>query len=178
MIQDSHERFRARVRALATEPPPAPWRMHEPIGVGGLTCVGFGEAAGREFLLVVSHDGRGVFELDGTRLARDRTPVDDRWHDTRRLTAIGIGPLDGVAVPIAGLWGGGLPTMTEDGWVVERMPVDWPHERIVLRPPYPRSGEMVQIHDETLFWIRAAGFSPSGAALVIASTGAVTLVTR
>ena len=80
-----------------------------------MTCVGFGEVAGQDFLLVVSHDGRGVFDLDGTRVARDRTPVDDLWHNSQQLTAIGIGPLDGIAVPLAGLWGGGLPLMTDDG---------------------------------------------------------------
>jgi hypothetical protein len=140
--------------------------------------VGFGEAGAQEFLLVVSHDGRGVFELDGTRVARDRAPLDESWHDDRRLTAMGIGPLDGIAVPMAGLWGGGLPLTTSDGWTVERMPVDWPDERIVLRAPHARGDEMIQIHHETLFEIRAVGFSPSGAALTVASSGEFTLVTR
>jgi hypothetical protein len=177
-VSDQTRRFRKRVRALTTKPPPAPWTLHEAIPVGGLTCVGFGEVAGQDFLLVVSHDGRGVFDLAGTRVARDRTPLHDRWHDDQRLTAIGIGPLAGIAVPIAGLWGGGLPLMTGDGWGVERMPVDWPDERIVLRAPHPRWDEMIQIHHETVFSIRAVGFSPSGAALVIASSGEFSLITR
>jgi hypothetical protein len=152
---------------------------HEPIRVGGLTCVGFGEASGREFLLVVSHDGRGVFDLGGSRVARDRTPLLDKynWHDSSRLTAAGIGPLDGIRVPVAGLWGGGLPLMTNDGWLVERVPVDWPDERIVLRAANAWD-EMVQIHHETLFQMRAVGFSASGSALVIASSGEFTLITR
>jgi hypothetical protein len=58
------------------------------------------------------------------------------------------------------------------------MPVDWPHERIVLRAPDPPWDEMIQIHHETVFEIRAAGFSPSGAALIIASNGEFTLITR
>jgi hypothetical protein len=170
--------IRKRVRALTTQPPPAPWTRHEPIGVGGLTCVGFGEVSGQEFLLVVSHDGRGVFDLHGTRVARDRTPFDDKWHNIRRLTATGIGPLAGIVVPLAGLWGGGLPLMTGDGWVVERIPVDWPDERIVLRAPNPPWDALVQVHHETLFQIRAAGFSPSGGALVMATSGEFTLITR
>jgi hypothetical protein len=171
--------MRKRVRALTTQPPPAPWMPHDPIGVGGLTCVGFGEVSGQEFLLVVSHDGRGVFNLDGTRVGRDRTPRLDKydWHDISRLTAIGIGPLDGIAIPLAGLWGGGLPLTTSDGWVVERIPLDWPDERIILRAANAWD-EMIQIHNETVFEIRAAGFSPSGSALVIASSGEFTLITR
>jgi hypothetical protein len=43
---DEQERFRMRVHALTTQPPPAPWTLHEPIGVGGLTGVGFGEVTG------------------------------------------------------------------------------------------------------------------------------------
>jgi hypothetical protein len=177
-MSDRKRPIRKHVRALTTQHPPAPWTPHESIGVGGLTCVGFGEVSGQEFLLVVSHDGRGVFDLEGTRVARDRTPLDDEWHDPCRLTATGIGPLDGIAVPLAGLWGGGLPLITHDGWIVERIPVDWPDERIVLRTPDPPWDEMVQIHHETLFRVRAAGFSPSGAALVIASSGEFTLITR
>jgi hypothetical protein len=46
---------------------PSQWKRSESIRVGGLTCVGFGHAEGEELLFVVSHDGRGVFALDGTR---------------------------------------------------------------------------------------------------------------
>jgi hypothetical protein len=169
--------IRTRVRALRTKRPPAPWNRRVPVGIGGLTCVGFGAAGGREFLLVISHDGRGVFALDGTRVARDASARSDDWHDPYGLTALGIGPLDGGTVALAGLRGGGLPQMTSDGWTVERIPVDWPDERIILRPPFP-DDEMIQIHHETLFEVRAAGFSPSGAALVIASSGEFTLLTR
>jgi hypothetical protein len=169
--------IRRRMRELRTRTPPEPWNPGAPVGIGGLTCVGFGEAGGREYLLVISHDGRGVFDVDGTRVARDASAMSDDWHDPYALSAVGIGPLDGMRVPVAGLWGGGLPLMTRDGWTVERVPVDWPDERIILRAPFP-ADEMIQIHDETLFEVRAAGFSPSGAALVIASSGEFTLITR
>lgn len=142
-----------------------------------LDLSGLRPARGQDYLLVVGHNGRGVFTLDGTRVARDPSEMDDGWHDALGLSALGIGPLDGVRVPQAGLWGGGLALMTHDGWSVARVPVDWSGERIILRAPYP-DDEEIQVHDETFFEIRAVGFSPSGTALVIASTGEITLLTR
>jgi hypothetical protein len=147
------------------------WSPGRFVRVGGLTCVGFGEADGRELLLVVSHDGRGVFELDLTRVARDRGPIEDSWHDDKRHTAIGIGPLDGVEVPVAGLWGGALPARTSDGWEVELLG----GERVVLRAP---DGQERVVAEETVWEVRAVGFSPRGAALVVATTGDVTVFLR
>jgi hypothetical protein len=102
--------------------PPAPWRPRGAHAVGGLTDVGFGR--GTDLLLVVSHDGRGVFDcLTGARVARDPSmpePDEDDWQDTHELEAEGIGPLAGQTVRTSGLAGGGLPEGTPDGWVAER----------------------------------------------------------
>jgi len=75
------------------------WQLQASILVGGLTNVGFG--ADSDYLLVVSHNGRGVFALpSGDRVARDYEAT-GRWH--RDIEADGIGPLDGQVVPIFGI---------------------------------------------------------------------------
>ena len=79
-------------------------RSHENRGVrpihlhiGGLVAVGF-DATGH-YLLTVSHSGRGVFRTaDWVRVARDSTlayPKDG--------TAVGIGPIEGMTIPVAEL---------------------------------------------------------------------------
>jgi hypothetical protein len=61
--------------------------------------------------------------------------------------------------------------MTRDGWHVEPAP----DQRILLR--YVGT-EAVLIDHQTVSETRAVGFSPSGAALVIATTADITLLTR
>ena len=168
--------FRERVRRLRTEPPPPPWSLVRAILVGGLTDVGFGRADGQEFVLVVSHDGRGVFSSDGRRVARDDAPLDSAWHDERKRTALGIGPLDGERVSLAGLCGGALCGVTGDGWQLERVDLD-AEERVVLMPPEEESG-VVQIADDEVSELRAAGFSPSGVVIVVATTADITIFSR
>src|SRR5262249_21405938 len=139
----------------------------------------FAEADGEEFLLVASHAGRRVFDLAGNRIAQvpAHGHISDEWHDTAHLRVLGIGPLDGRWVAIAGLWGGGLPTMTFDGWGVERVAVDWPDERILLTHPYP-SRRKSQIHEERSADVRAVGFAPSGRALIVATSAEFILFAR
>jgi hypothetical protein len=85
--------------------------------VGGLFGVGYATAS--ELLLVLSSQGRGVFDCaTGERLARDYEES-HKFFDPIRLTAVGFGPLDGQAIRIAGLFGGGLPLTTLDGWYLE-----------------------------------------------------------
>ena len=48
----------------------------------------------------------------------------------------GIGPLAGKVIRVCGLFGGGLPLMTIDGWSVELVHHHWPHvASLVLVPP-------------------------------------------
>lgn len=153
-----------------TDDLPEPWRRVASDIIGGLTNVGFAHADGQELLLVVSWNGRGVFDLDGNRIARDPTGLDDTWHDEDTMTAIGIGPLEGERVPIAGLWGGTLPSSTADGWTVRR-----DGERVLLLRD---DIEPAVLQDEDFFDFRVAGFSPTGRALVIATGGDFTLLVR
>src|SRR3954467_9900507 len=115
-----------RVRTALAENPPAPWQRRAAHAVGGLTDVGFGR--GSDLLLVVSHDGRGVFDcLTGLRVARDSSmpePGEAHWQDTFELETKGIGPLAAQTVRTSGLAGGGLAVFTADGWTVERLTLD------------------------------------------------------
>jgi len=143
------------------------WRMTGYVAVGGLTEVGFGRDA--RFLLIVSHQGRGVVDcLIGERVARD---PDERpgWFDAPARQAEGIGPLAGQHIPVAGLAGGSLLTETADGWRVTAET-----DRVIVRSPQnrnPRDSFAVEESEE----LRAWGFAPDGMTLVVAaSSGLVT----
>jgi len=103
-----------QLRVLPIQPPPSPWKRVASYAVGGLTEIGFANQS--DLVLVVSSNGRGVFDCtSGERLARDDDTA-DWWYDPVQLQAAGIGPLDGQFIRLAGLHGGGLPLSTRDGW--------------------------------------------------------------
>jgi hypothetical protein len=63
--------------------------------VGGLVAAGFDPAG--QFLLTVSHAGRGVFKVGSwERVARDTALT---YPENGR--AIGIGPIEGMSLPVA-----------------------------------------------------------------------------
>jgi hypothetical protein len=173
----------ARVLASSIEPPPAPWRRIGIFAVGGLTDVGF--APHSNLLLVVSSAGRGIIDCStGDRVARDPSvPEDDEndWQDRFHLEAEGIGPLAGQAIRTAGLFGGGLPLLTSDGWRVERLALEWPEESLLLVPPEadlyseylgrPAAFSKLAVESE----VRAWGFSPTGRSLVLATSSDLTV---
>lgn len=183
---DHHLPLIDRVRTAPVRESPPPWRLLAAHGVGGLTDVGFGR--GSDLLLVVSSQGRGVFDcLTGTRVARDPTMPEvgeESWQDEYELDAQGIGPLAGQAVCTSGLAGGGLPLMTRDRWTVERLILDWPIESLLLVPPDSwiyetragRSSEFTKIAEE--MEVRAWGFSPTGRSLILATSSDVTIYGR
>jgi hypothetical protein len=126
-----------RIREAAISQPPIPWRRAGAFSVGGLTDVGF--AAGSDLLVVVSHQGRGVFDcMTGIRLARDSTDGD--LLDTQALDAEGIGPLAQQRIRAAGIHGGGLPQTTSDGWTTEDLVLGWPDHSLLLGPHLHASG--------------------------------------
>jgi hypothetical protein len=184
-LSDYQQGLRAKFLAAPVVPAPGPWRRADchVIAVGGLLGVGFATdpGTGRDLLLVASTQGLGLFDtVTGERLARDRES-DSGWPDDNDLTCQGIGPIARRRVPMAGLAGGGLHTGTA-GWSVDVVSPDWPHERVLLSNGSPHAGA----HGETWWHIfhsnyselRAAGFSPSGATLVVATSSDVTLWTR
>ncbi|MCX2951516.1 hypothetical protein [Lentzea sp. NEAU-D7] len=176
--------LRARFLAAPVVAPPQPWRPAESpvVAVGGLLGVGFGvdPGGGRDLVLVASSQGLGLLDgVTGERVARDRE-ADLGWPDND-LTCQGIGVLAGRRVPIAGLAGGGLHSGA-DRWSVDVVSPDWPHDRVLLSSGSLHSGEhgvdWWHIFHSRHSELRAAGFSPSGRTLVVATSSDVTLWTR
>ncbi len=185
-LTDYQMGLRAKFLAAPTVPAPSPWRPagHPMVAVGGLLGVGFATDpdSGRDLLLVASTSGLGLLDtVTGDRLARDSEP-DSGWPDDNDLTCQGIGPIAGRRVPMAGLAGGGLHTGSA-GWSVDVVSPDWPNDRVLLSSGSPFVGGA---HGETWWQIfhsnyselRAAGFSPSGATLVVATSSDIALWTR
>lgn len=170
-----------QVLASPVGPPLSPWRQVGAYGIGGLTDVGFGRQS--DLLLVISVSGRGVFDcITGARVARDASMPGDPagvWHDRFHLEAEGIGPLAEQRVRTAGLYGGGLPQFTRDGWTVERLAPDWPEECLLLLAPsadiYNPAGRQAFAKLAVERAVRAWGFSPTGLSLVLATTSDLTL---
>ena len=161
--------------------PPSPWRPVGSSAVGGLTDIGF--APHSDLLLVVSSQGRGVFDcLTGERVSRDASVPsgsEPDWFDTFELVAEGIGPIAKHPIRTAGLHGGGLALLTRDGWSVERLVFDWPDETLLLCHPWKhgyKPGEFVKVAVDSV--VRAWGFSPTGRSLVLATSSDVTLWSR
>jgi len=68
--------------------------MVKHISIGGVVAAGCDP--NMEYLITVSHSGRGVFSLDSfERVARDYSVI---YPDDGTIE--GIGPLDGVSVPV------------------------------------------------------------------------------
>lgn len=119
--------------------------------------------------MVVSHDGHGLFDaVTGEKIARDRDPApEDSTPDAvADLSCPGLGPTTGSRVRIAGLFGGGLHTTTEDGWTLEVVTPAWPNDRVLLSVdgglPHagPHGEEWWHIFHSNYSTFRAAGFSP------------------
>jgi hypothetical protein len=185
--------LRDRLLAAPVVPAPAPWRpVFEStygVPVGGLLGIGFASHpdSGRDLVMVVSNDGHGLFDaVTGEKIARDRDPdPEDGTPDAvADLTCPGLGPIAGSRVHIAGLFGGGLHTTTDDGWTLESVAPDWPHHRVLLSADggLPHSGpygeQWWHIFHSTYSELRAFGFSPSGQTIAVATSSDVSLWTR
>ncbi|MGW0740611.1 hypothetical protein ACWD3I_11970 [Streptomyces sp. NPDC002817] len=185
--------LRDRMLAAPVVPAPEPWRpvFEDCAPVGGLLGIGFATHPenGRDLVMVVSVDGHGLFDaVTGERIARDRDPDPDAEECGRDappgLSCPGLGPIAGRRVYVAGLLGGALHTGTGDGWVLEVVSPDWPHDRVLLScgssmPHRAPHGEgWWHIFHAYYSELRAVGFSPSGRTLAVATSSDVTLWTR
>jgi len=159
---------------------PDPWRLKSSISVGGLESVGFDRNS--DNLLIVSSQGRGVIDCcTGKKIARD---YEDYFEGEEYLEAQGIGVLSGKIIRMAGLYGGGLPVCTEDGWTLESITLNWPEEMILLvEPDSDLYGSICNRPDnfsliERDASIRAYGFSYTNKSFVIATTDDVAVYSR
>ncbi|MER8182890.1 hypothetical protein [Kitasatospora sp. NPDC094015] len=191
MISDYQQHLRERFLSVPETPPPAPWRpvLDRRTPVGGLLGIGFAVAPdnGNDLVMVVSVDGHGLFDaVSGEKIARNRDPdPDDSTPDAvPDLSCPGLGPVAATRVRIAGLHGGGLHTTTLDGWTLEVISPEWPNHRVLLSTDggMPHAGPYADrwwhIFDSDRSELRAAGFSPSGRTLAVATSSDLTLWTR
>jgi hypothetical protein len=189
MISEYQQGLRDRFLSARVIDPPDPWRPvfapWSPVPVGGLLGVGFGvdPTSGNDLLMVVSTQGHGVFDAStGVKIARDHEPEIEEPTGPD-LSCTGIGPLAGTSVRIAGLFGGGLHTGTDDGWGIDVVSPDWPHHRVLLstgRGPWQGSAgeQWWHVFHADYSELRAAGFSPSGRTLAVATSSDVMLWAR
>ncbi|MFJ8364529.1 hypothetical protein [Streptomyces sp. NPDC093984] len=191
MISDYQRQLRERFLSAPEIPPPHPWHrvLARRTPIGGLLGIGFAVApdTGRDLVMVVSVDGHGLFDaVTGDKVARDREPDPDNStpEGALDLSCLGLGPIAGTRVSIAGLFGGGLHTTTPDGWTLEVVSPEWPHHRVLLSTDggMPHSGPHGErwwhIFDSNYSELRAVGFSPSGRTLAVATSSDLTLWTR
>jgi hypothetical protein len=177
---DHLEPVRQKVRAAPVGNPPLPWSVNTVAAIGGLTEVGFADDS--DLLLVFSHQGRGVFDCStGERVARDPSVENvDSWYGSDILIGLGIGPLAGKHVPLAGLKGGGLRSSTKGGWSTEQLAIDWPDEYLLLLEPhcsiYQTTARFTKLAVRRE--VRAFGFSYTGNSLIIATSSDVTIFCR
>jgi hypothetical protein len=159
---------------------PNPWKLVATFAVGGLRSVGFDRES--ENLLVVSSQGRGVIDcLTGEKVARD---YGEFYENETSLEAQGIGILSDRTIRMAGLFGGGLPVITEDGWQLECVTLKWPEQMLILLPPSSHLYGSVTGHPDLMTkifedsCIRAYGFSYTGIIFIVATTSDVTIFAR
>jgi hypothetical protein len=184
----SRHPFAEEALKMPLQPPPEPWPLHRIHTIGGLIEVGYGRDT--DYLLVISWQGRVVFDCrTGQKIARDEDMegyYDKVWYDPVHLSALGIGALEGQIVQLAGLNGGGLNTITEDGWMIAKVSPNWPHSSIILRPPhvFSRDGEnyyagcfKVAPHSSEDD-IRAYGFSQTGKSFIVAMSHTIEIFSR
>lgn len=189
MPSDYQRQLRDRFLEAPEVPPPPPWRPvrdRRTTPIGGLEGIGFGvhSGNGHDLVMTVSMDGYGLFDaVTGEKIARDRNRDLDTPNMSPDLTCAGLGPLTGTRVHIAGLYGGGLHSTSSDGWCLDVIAPEWPNERVLLsadggiyRSPHGQGWWHVFHSTDSTF--RAAGFSPSGRTLAVATSSDLTLWTR
>lgn len=192
-LSDYQRAMRDRLLAAPVVPAPEPWRpvfaYEYGVPVGGLLGIGFAThpGSGHDLVMVVSIDGHGLFDaVTGEKIARNRDPdPEDSTPDAvADLSCPGLGPITGSRVHIARLFGGGLHTTTEDGWTLEVVTPAWPNEQILLSIdgglPHagPHGEQWWHIFHSNHSIFRAAGFSPSGHTIAVATSSDLSLWTR
>ncbi len=160
---------------------PPQWRGAGGAHYGGVYGVGFDVDS--ELLLVESSNGKAVFDCTtGERIGRD-PEAHSSGEDEVRLQARGIGPIEGKVVRMCGLFGGGLPLLTLDGWSLELVHHSWPDvASLVLNPPgsiwwdaaRARNCSKLAECEAPL----AYGFSHTGQSLILAHSHSLQIWTR
>ncbi|MER5760863.1 hypothetical protein [Streptomyces sp. NPDC002082] len=189
-ITEYQQKLRERYLAAPVMRAPEPWQpvLDRRTPVGGLLGIGFAvhPDSGHDLVMVVSNDGHGLFDaVTGEKIARDRDPDPDTSTPDASpdLACPGFGPIEGTRVHIAGLFGGGLHSTTPDAWTLDVVHPDWPHDRVILSVDGgahegPPGGTWWHVFHSRYSQFRAAGFSPSGLTLAVATSSDLTLWVR
>jgi hypothetical protein len=154
------------------------WELVKTFAVGGLINVGFAENS--DILLVISHQGRGIFDcLKGERVARDSADFFD-FLDEQSGKAKGFDILDGQTIKTYGLFGGDqLLKNTTDGWKL------WQTDE----PPFENlkgmniilssnKNENMIVGNDEVCELRAYGFSPTEKTFILATSCDLTIYRR
>lgn len=168
-------------RALNDAPiagPCGPWQVIATRAVGGLTGLGFDRKS--EDMLVTSINGQSVMSGEsGDILYRNR---DDDGLDRSALKGTRLDHPADERFDMAGVFGGGLRTTTDDGWTVERIGAN-----CVLQPPGAsihflaprwadhRKDTTFHLLDRSGEDVRAFGFSWTGRTLVVATPSTLSI---
>ena len=180
-MSDSYQQqLRERLERFPYSDSPQPWRVVGVSGIGGLTEVGF--ADGTDDLLIVSSQGRGLFDcLSGERLSRDPAESFENPDETG-LSAPGIGRHEKTTFRLAGLMGGGLATSTRDGWAIHVVHLPWPEHVVFLTSEFNElcddARHITKLCNDGPCTFRAAGFSPTGRSFVVATSCEVAIYAR
>ena len=159
---------------------PAGWKLVANLPIGGVRSVGFDKTS--EDLLLVSLGGRGLVDCgSGEIVLRDKAEYFD--HELE-LEADGIGKYSGVRFRMSGIFGGGLPLQTTDGWLVNLIHFSSSRAGLLLfeqdfelkEVQNPGTGKYWLLSEETD--IRAFGFSWTGKSLVYATASEVSIFGR
>lgn len=162
------------------------WKLTTCAAIDGLLGVGFlrNDAIEQDKVLIVGNAGQTLLDCTtGEQLHRNR---EDDGFDVETLTAFDLRQ-NGCPLPVqmAGLYGGGLHTVTDDGWTVEAIAADWPIHYYILNRPGHSIYLDAKLGDDTQFYLfekdyenRAWGFSPSGNSLIYACSSDVTIWSR
>jgi len=159
------------LRQLIEESPS--WRRVLSGIVGGLTEVGLSQDEGH--LLIVSHSGRGLYDLlQRLRVARDGSvpALSSPWISEANRLVRGIGPRADEWFECVGLWGGALASSLGPDVSVE-VRGEGDVEVALLR-----DGSCVWEITRAITEMRVFGFSRSGSLLVFAASGEFSVFER
>jgi hypothetical protein len=193
LITEYQQKLRERYLAATVMPTPEPWQpvLDRRTPIGGLLGIGFAVHPGsrHDVVMVVSSGGHGLFDaVTGERIARGRDPDPETGTPDAHpnLTCPGLGPIAGVpGVHCRALRRGpaqhhaGRP----DGWTLDVVSPEWPHDRVILSADGgshkgPAGGTWWHVFHSEYSKLRAAGFSPSGRTLAVATSSDLTFWTR
>jgi hypothetical protein len=171
-----------QMRGLKPSLPPEPWGNRVIVAASGVIASGWDKS---ENILLISTDGYSLSDSSsGTRVSRDRdrektfdsilpSYLQFRLTETQEI------------IDIFGVNGGDGIHRTKDGWTLKTVYPWWPHESVILKPPFvPGSGRHGLLDDAYMIelqrltgWLKC-GFSPAGKYFAIVGSAGAEIFSR